>query len=148
VLFVHDLTRRGDAGYEAADAAIAARLPQEVVHVFNKADAARGAAPTGLALSARTGDGLDALRRELLRRAGWQAQPEGVFIARTRHVQALRRARDHLQLAQGHAAVRDAALDLLAEELRLAHQALGEITGEFTSDDLLGQIFGRFCIGK
>jgi tRNA modification GTPase len=63
-------------------------------------------------------------------------------------VQALGRAREHLLLAQAHAAARDAALDLLAEELRLAHQALGEITGEFSSEDLLGEIFGNFCIGK
>lgn len=150
VLFVHDLARRGEPSYEAADAAIAARLPADVLHVFNKADAAgtTGVPAGGLALSARTGAGLDALRRALLERAGWQAQPEGVFIARTRHVHALRRTRDHLQQAQAHAAARDAALDLLAEELRLAHQALADITGEFTNEDLLGEIFGRFCIGK
>lgn len=151
VLFVHDLTRRGEPAYEAADAAIAARLPATgVLHVFNKADAAGGAAlPAGaLPLSARTGAGLEALRHALLERAGWQAQPEGVFIARTRHVDALRRTRHHLEQAQAHAAARDAALDLLAEELRLAHHALAEITGDFSSEDLLGEIFGRFCIGK
>jgi tRNA modification GTPase len=71
-----------------------------------------------------------------------------VFIARTRHLQALRRTRDHLLLAQDLVARQDAALDLLAEELRLAHDALGEITGAFSADDLLGEIFGRFCIGK
>jgi len=60
----------------------------------------------------------------------------------------LARTDDHLQLAQSHADQRDAALDLFAEELRLAHGALGEITGQFTADDLLGEIFGRFCIGK
>ena len=76
------------------------------------------------------------------------AEPEGVFIARTRHVQALRRTREHLERARALAAQRDAALDLLAEELRLAHDALGAITGVFTADDLLGEIFGRFCIGK
>jgi tRNA modification GTPase len=63
-------------------------------------------------------------------------------------VQALREARSHLEAAQAHAAVRDAALDLLAEELRLAHRALMAITGEFGTEDLLGAIFGRFCIGK
>ena len=155
VLFVHDLTRRGEPAYEAAEAEIAARLgAADVLHVHNKADAAAATsaaadAPAGaVALSAKTGAGLDALRRELLRRAGWQAQPEGVFAARTRHVAALRRAAGHVALAQQHAAQRDAALDLLAEELRLAHQALGEITGEFGVEDLLGEIFGRFCIGK
>jgi tRNA modification GTPase len=88
------------------------------------------------------------LRRALLERAGWQAQPEGLFIARARHVQALRRTADHLAQARAQAAQADAALDLLAEELRLAHDALGEITGAFTADDLLGEIFSRFCIGK
>jgi len=80
--------------------------------------------------------------------AGWQAVPEGVFIARQRHVQALRAAREHLMVAQAHAALNDGALDLLAEELRLAHNALGTITGAFSADDLLGEIFTRFCIGK
>jgi tRNA modification GTPase len=99
-------------------------------------------------VSARTGAGLDALRRALLERAGWHASPEGVFIARARHVQALRRTRDHLQRALAQAAAPDPALDLLAEDLRLAHDALGEITGAFSADDLLGEIFSRFCIGK
>ena len=71
-----------------------------------------------------------------------------MFIARARHLDALQRTREHLQLAAAHAAQRDAALELFAEELRLAHDALGEITGAFTPDDLLGVIFGRFCIGK
>jgi tRNA modification GTPase len=71
-----------------------------------------------------------------------------LFIARTRHVQALRQTREHLSAALEQANRADAALDLLAEELRLAHDALGEITGAFTSDELLGEIFSRFCIGK
>jgi tRNA modification GTPase len=157
VIFLHDLTRRGDAAYEAAEQAIADRLhiddPSRILHVHNKADAgdagdAALAPEAGIALSARTGEGLDALRTELLRRAGWQGMVDGVFIARKRHVQALKRTREHLLAAEAHAAVADAALDLFAEELRLAHDALAEITGAFTSDDLLGEIFGRFCIGK
>ena len=148
VLFVHDLSRRGEPAYEAAEAAIAARLPAaRVLHVHNKADLA-GDAPPGLRLSAKTGAGLEALRLELLQRAGWQARPEGLFSARTRHLEALRRARTHLLQAQALAAERDAALDLLAEELRLAHGALTDITGAFSNEDLLGEIFGRFCIGK
>ncbi|MFO1285193.1 MAG: hypothetical protein U1F49_00790 [Rubrivivax sp.] len=108
----------------------------------------RNQAPPGaLALSARTGAGLDALRRALLAQAGWSPAGVGTVIARTRHVLALQRA-GHLLAAQGHAAARDTALDLFAEELRLAQLALGEITGEFTSDDLLGRIFANFCIGK
>ena len=138
VIFLHDLTRRGDPAYEAGDAAIAQRLHLDdaarVLHVHNKADAAPATQP-GLAVSARTGQGLDALRRALLEHAGWHAAPEGVFIARARHVHALRRTRAHLGEAQALAASADPALDLLAEELRLAHDALGEI-------------FSRFCIGK
>ncbi|MFT3857707.1 MAG: tRNA uridine-5-carboxymethylaminomethyl(34) synthesis GTPase MnmE [Aquabacterium sp.] len=167
VLFLHDLTRCEDPVYAAGDAAIAARLPEGVpiVHVFNKADAREvphdlaamltdegwpeyASAGPVLALSARRGDGLQALRHTLLEIAGWQAAPEGVFIARQRHVQALRTAREHLMVAQAHAALNDGALDLLAEELRLAHNALGTITGAFSADDLLGEIFTRFCIGK
>jgi tRNA modification GTPase len=152
VVFLHDLGRIGQLDYDAADAAIGARLPQglPVLHVFNKADLAGtpGVPGDGIALSAHTGQGLEALRQALLHQAGWQAAPEGLFIARTRHVQALRRSLQHLRLAQAHAALRDGALDLLAEELRLAHRALCEITGEFSNEDLLGEIFGRFCIGK
>ncbi|MEY4765995.1 MAG: hypothetical protein RI907_2668 [Pseudomonadota bacterium] len=168
VLFLHDLTRLDDAAYAQADAGIATRLHDHVpsavpvVHVFNKVDASDAArlqqalaevqAQAGeghaVALSARTGQGLDALRGLLLEHAGWQAVPEGVFIARQRHVQALRTASAHLEMATQHAALSDGALDLLAEELRLAHNALGTITGAFSADDLLGEIFTRFCIGK
>ena len=174
VIFLHDLTRRGDLAYEAAEAAIALRLlggdAARILHVDNKADVlvadalltaalALDAAGDGsgsgsgsnadhITLSARTGAGLDTLRHTLLVRAGWQAAPEGVFIARKRHVLALQQTADHLAAARAHAAVGDAALDLFAEELRLAHDALSGITGVFTADDLLGQIFGSFCIGK
>jgi tRNA modification GTPase len=160
VLFLHDLARQDDPAYRAADAAIAARLPSDVqiAHVFNKADVAGGHFAAALAalppqahavsLSARSGEGLDRLRRLLLELVGWQAAPEGLFIARARHVQALQMARAHLQAAIDHAARGDALLDLLAEELRLSHEALAEITGRFSADDLLGEIFSRFCIGK
>ncbi len=156
VLFLHDLTRAGQADYAAADARIAALLAAKlpaavpVIDLWNKRDAAPDAAlpPEALALSAKTGNGLDALRRKLLDVAGWQAAPEGVFIARERHLDALRRVDAHLQQATAHLAARAQALDLLAEELRLAQNALNEITGEFTSDDLLGVIFSKFCIGK
>jgi tRNA modification GTPase len=88
------------------------------------------------------------LRKTLLEAAGWQAAPEGVYIARERHVQALRRVEEHLLQAAAHLAAEAQALDLLAEELRLAQNALNEITGEFTTEDLLGVIFSSFCIGK
>ncbi len=155
LLFLHDLTREGDAAYDAGEADIAARLPagfadgSRLVHVFNKADTKPlNDLARGLAVSAKTGAGLDELRRKLLELAGWHASPEGLFIARTRHVDALRRTREHLALAQSQAQSPEPALDLLAEELRLSQMALGEITGEFSADDLLGEIFSRFCIGK
>lgn len=157
VLFLHDLTRVDEAGYQQADAQIAERLsgvdPGRLLHLFNKADASEALgdferARPGLRLSARTGAGLDALRDTLLERAGGLASPEGLFIARSRHVEALREAGGHLAGAAEHAAQADAALDLFAEELRLAHLALQRITGAFSADDLLGEIFSRFCIGK
>jgi tRNA modification GTPase len=106
------------------------------------------AVPGALALSAKTGAGLDSLRRRLLEVAGWQASPEGVFIARARHVQALQQVDGHVDMAVAHLASHAQSLDLLAEELRLAQQALNDITGAFSADDLLGVIFSSFCIGK
>ena len=101
-----------------------------------------------LLISAHTGAGLDALRARLLAIAGWMPGAESPWLARERHVRALEAAREHLQTAAGHAAHSDQVLDLFAEELRLAHEALCGITGQFTSDDLLGEIFSSFCIGK
>jgi tRNA modification GTPase len=152
VLFLRDLTRAGDAAYAQGDDAIARTLAQKlpksvpVIDVWNKSDVVT--APSDQAVSAKTGAGLDALRHKLLEVAGWQAAPEGVYIARERHVQALRRVESHLHGATAHLAAQAQSLDLLAEELRLAQNALNEITGEFTSDDLLGVIFSSFCIGK
>jgi tRNA modification GTPase len=159
VLFLHDLTGAGAAGYAEADQAIAGTLQQKlppgipVLDVWNKVDAVPDAAPaeaapSALRLSAKTGLGLDALRRQLLEVAGWQPAAEGVFIARERHVQALLRVHGHLVQAAVQLAAQAQALELLAEELRLAQNALNEITGEFSSDDLLGVIFASFCIGK
>ncbi len=155
VLFLHDLTRVQATDYALADAVIADTLAQKlsskvpVLDVWNKLDASSGPSPAaGLALSAKTGSGLEALRRKLLELAGWQSTAEGVYLARARHVEALRRVDGHLMEATAHLAAQAQALDLLAEELRLAQNALSEITGEFTSDDLLGVIFSRFCIGK
>ncbi|MFC7411024.1 tRNA uridine-5-carboxymethylaminomethyl(34) synthesis GTPase MnmE [Hydrogenophaga atypica] len=151
VLFLHDLTRHDQPAYASADAALAQRLPGHlpVIHLWNKADAAQTAAPgEGLRISAKAGTGLAELRAELLRIAGWQSAPEGVFIARERHLRALREVDDHLQQANTQIDARVPALDLLAEELRLAQNALNTITGEFGADDLLGVIFSQFCIGK
>lgn len=104
------------------------------------------ASETLLWLSARTGAGLPLLRSELARRSGGASASDGAFSARTRHVQALQRVNVHLTLAHDQLAQR--AAELAAEELRQAQQTLGEITGEFSSDDLLGAIFSTFCIGK
>ena len=160
VLLLHDLARRDAMDYRAADAVIestlAEKLPSSVpvIDVWNKVDCVPGAAQPASAgraavhLSARTGEGLDALRRILLEVAGWQSAPEGVYIARARHVQALRTVQQHLEEAAAQLDALGPALDLLAEELRLAQNALSSITGEFSSDDLLGVIFSSFCIGK
>jgi len=152
VLFLHDLTRADEAAWQAADAAIAADLPQgvPVLHVWNKLDQRPEARVAGdaLALSARQGDGLEALRQRLLQLAGWERAGDGLFMARERHLQALHRVQTHLEAAATWLDGSADALDLLAEELRLAQYALGEITGEFSADDLLGVIFSRFCIGK
>lgn len=155
LLFLHDLSRIGQPDYEAEDRRIGARLagsidPGRILQIFNKADTPhrQELAPDAIALSAKTGEGLTELRLRLLQQVGWHATPEGLFIARERHVQALKRTREHLELAKAVATQRPPALDLLAEELRLSHDALGEITGAFSADDLLGEIFSRFCIGK
>ncbi len=108
------------------------------------------AAAPGLALgiSAKTGDGLDMLRQKLLDIAGWSPTSESPWLARERHLKALDSAGGHMALAVEHASQNDRVLDLFAEELRLAHEDLCAITGQFTSDDLLGEIFSSFCIGK
>ena len=171
VLFLHDLVRWNDAAnltdaanYQAADAAIASQLASllpkrvPVIQVWNKVDAAQATQTAAaiqtdnesvnITVSAKNGQGLETLRRTLLQVAGWQPAAEGVYIARERHVQALRQVSAHLDLADGQLKAKSQALDLLAEELRLAQNDLSAITGEFTSDDLLGVIFSKFCIGK
>jgi tRNA modification GTPase len=132
-----------------------AKLPSSlpVIHVLNKIDAAPqtlNKLSNYLAISAKTGQGLDTLKTELLRLAGWKINQsgEGIYIARERHIQALNAAQEQLSVAHSCAQMGDKSLDLFAESLRVTQQYLGEITGEFTSDDLLGVIFGQFCIGK
>jgi tRNA modification GTPase len=143
-------------GVGEAERGILARLPDRLqrITVYNKIDLC-GRLPecheepdaTAISLSARSGDGIDLLRRELLRVAGWH-QAEDVFIARERHLRALAEAQQRICAAQDIVAGVLPALELFAEELRLAQQSLAAITGEFTADDLLGVIFSRFCIGK
>jgi tRNA modification GTPase len=116
------------------------------IDVYNKVDLVPGFAPPGdaVAVSARSGEGLERLRKAILHAAGWSSSGEPVFLARERHLRALEKARSHLEAAAAEAR----RWEFFAEELRLAHRALGTITGEFTADDLLGEIFARFCIGK
>ena len=139
-------------GVREADEAILAQLPQGVarITVYNKVDLAGRpperhdeASGTAISLSAKSGAGVELLKQELLRIAGWHPA-EDVFIARERHLRALAETSGYLQAARA----RLPQLELLAEELRMAQKALGTITGEFSADDLLGEIFGRFCIGK
>lgn len=155
VLFIHDLTRIDAINYIAADADITRALDVKlskntpVIDIWNKIDSVDSTANRpGISLSAKTGVGLAELRQALLKAAGWQAQAGGIFIARERHVQALLRVQQHLETAAEHLRAQAQSLDLLAEDLRLGQNALSEITGEFTSDDLLGVIFSKFCIGK
>jgi tRNA modification GTPase len=144
------------AGYTAADAAILDDLPAGVPHtlLFNKIDLtgrAPGTVTTGkapaFALSVQTNAGMEALRTHLKQCVGFGEQAEGDFSARRRHLDALQRVQQHLHAGE-HQLKELQAGELLAEELRLAQQELGEITGSVSSDDLLGKIFSSFCIGK
>ena len=122
-----------------------------VLKVFNKQDLLPDTAiiaDQAIYISAKTGAGLQDLQAKLLDIAGWNPGQESPWLARQRHIDALEQSRMHLLLAQEHASENDRVLDLFAEELRLAHDRLGNITGKMTPDDLLGEIFSSFCIGK
>ena len=140
------------SGVGQAEQAILGKLPENLarVTVYNKIDLAGRSAErhdegcgVAISLSAKQGEGVELLRSELLRIAGWHPS-EDVFIARERHLRALAETAEHIAAAR--AQLRQ--LELLAEELREAQAALGTITGQVSADDLLGEIFGRFCIGK
>ena len=144
------------SGVGEADRQILARLPERLkrITVFNKIDLTGADAEchdeaegVAISLSAKANQGIELLRAELLRVAGWHPA-EDVFIARERHLRALAAAQEHILAAAAVVRSKLPALELFAEELRLAQQSLGEITGEFSADDLLGVIFSRFCIGK
>ncbi len=133
-------------GCSAEDQAIIAGFPADIplLQVFNKADLLKNQAGEGVYISAKTGLGIDELREQILKLIGWSNQEGGTFIARERHLIALNLAHTHLDQATKQ-------LDqpeLFAEELRLTQHALNSITGKFSADDLLGEIFSRFCIGK
>lgn len=149
VLLLMDATR----GETAEDREIQKRLPARLprLRVMNKIDLVQPASGAGahgpgatIRLSTKTGEGIDQLRQAIRETAGWQGAEEGLYMARERHLQALRRAGECLERAATHGR----NPELFAEELRLAQDALAAITGEFSADDLLGEIFSRFCIGK
>ena len=140
-------------GITETEKSILARLPQEIckIWVHNKIDVANELAfseevdmTTHIYLSAKTGEGVDLLKNHLLKLAGYQNNSEGVFMARARHLEALANVEVHLSSAS----MQIKFAELVAEELRLAQESLSSITGEFTPDDLLGEIFSKFCIGK
>jgi len=142
-------------GFSAEDARILEQLPAKlpVTVIYNKIDlsgrspaADEQAAPAYIALSAKTSKGMELLCAHLKQATGFQAVGEGIFMARRRHLEALSRAGAHLQEADKR--LQEHSGELLAEELRLVQQHLNEITGEFSSEDLLGRIFSSFCIGK
>ena len=152
VLLVTDDSISDDRALQEAVSLLPANLPR--TRIRNKTDltgrahgVTQAADGIEVALSAKTGAGLDDLRRHLKECVGFQPAGADTFMARRRHLDAIGRAQDHI--AKGKSRLKESrAGELLAEELRLAQQALGEITGEFTADDLLGRIFSEFCLGK
>ena len=121
-----------------------------VLQVFNKCDLNAKINWRGewIGISAKTGEGIPELKQKLLTLVGWENKPESTFLARERHLEALKEAYEHLKLANQFVNLENPPLDLLAEELRLCNESLGFILGETSPDDLLGMIFSRFCIGK
>jgi len=145
VLWIQDVT---DRQAETLGESLPEGIPVTVVrNKIDLTDEKPGPTDGAVNISARTGAGIDALRGRIRELAGYENLGEGAFTARRRHTDALRRALGRFET--GRAALEETgAGELFAEELRLAHEALGEITGEFTPDDLLGRIFSEFCIGK
>ncbi|MBU3621446.1 tRNA uridine-5-carboxymethylaminomethyl(34) synthesis GTPase MnmE [Polynucleobacter sp. CS-Odin-A6] len=124
-----------------------------ILEVGNKSDLLGNSNPIKgvtqtLLISAKTGDGIEALKQEILKSVGWGGSQEGTIVARRRHIDCLDRASSHLEKSQHFAADGNISLELFAEELRLAQDQLGQITGKLLPDDLLGKIFSQFCIGK
>jgi tRNA modification GTPase len=145
-LLVLDLEETQDAETKLGRE-LPANIP--VIRVWNKVDIAPGREEHAgvINISAKTGQGIDRLKTLIRDAVGLRETQEGSFSARTRHLDALRRTRAHLQTGEEQLKVNNAP-EMLAEELRLAQKSLGEITGEFLPDDLLGAIFANFCIGK
>ena len=157
VLLLNDLSRQHDPAYAQAQQKLLHQIQQNLAQqtnlliVHNKIDAVEHDEPidNGISISAKTGQGLDDLKEKILKCAGWHAGlNEGIFTARIRHLDALRAVQSHIEQAFQCTENKNMPLDVMAEECRLAQNQLSALTGNFTADDLLGEIFSRFCIGK
>ena len=163
LLHVHDLTRKNDTTYLEKDEWIINAIKERgvsekiIIHVYNKSDLinketskeAMKNEPEGIFISAKEGSGLKELTSKLLSLAGWRQESlENIYLARQRHISSLKQIDQNIKKIMSCFVSQSPALELIAEELRLAQNSLSEITGEFSSDDLLGEIFSSFCIGK
>ena len=146
-----------EPGHENLRTQILEALPSKcpILEVINKSDLIEGgSAPDEgdingpLLISAKTGAGIDVLKQKILHLVGWNGAQEGAIIARRRHLDCLERAAEHIDKSEQFAANGNSSLELFAEELFLAQNHLGQITGKLLPDDLLGKIFSQFCIGK
>lgn len=152
VVFLSDLSVND--GEETLKEQILAALPAKcpVLEVINKSDLMVEGSKIGLdaplLISAKTGDGIEALKQKILEIVGWGGPQEGAIVSRRRHLDCLERAAEHIAKSEEFAANGNNSLELFAEELSLAQRHLGEITGKLLPDDLLGKIFSQFCIGK
>ena len=152
VIFMVDLDSSAvDAGLKDK---ILAEIPPKcpVLLVVNKSDLLPPNAPLmpegAILISAKTGAGISTLKQKILEKAGWNGTQEGAIISRRRHLDCLERASEHIAKSEQFAANGNNSLELFAEELSLAQNHLGQITGKLLPDDLLGKIFSQFCIGK
>jgi tRNA modification GTPase len=158
VIFLQDPSstdKSNNAEASALKAQILQALPPKcpVLEVRNKSDLLSESALNQdgnecLLISAKTGDGIEGLKQKILESVGWGGTQEGAILARRRHLDCLDRAATHLDTSNQFAADGNVSLELFAEELRLAQDQLGHITGKLLPDDLLGKIFSQFCIGK
>ena len=150
VIFLTDPQSFDDGLREQILLEIPAKCP--ILEVINKSDLTKASSENtskeAILISAKTGAGLDALKREILEMVGWNGPQEGAILARRRHLDCLERASEHIARSEQFAANGNNSLELFAEELFLAQNHLGQITGKLLPDDLLGKIFSQFCIGK
>jgi tRNA modification GTPase len=143
-----------NSGEDGVKDQILSELPPKcpVLAVLNKSDlltsGSEGAQKETILISAKTGDGIEALKQKILEIVGWNGSQEGAIVSRRRHLDCLERASEHIAKSEQFAANGNNSLELFAEELYLAQNHLGQITGKLLPDDLLGKIFSQFCIGK